>query len=191
MIIKSVSSPSNKKTWELDFWSESLIWPKIIILKRWGLEFISSLRIKAKYLFFYHLFLTWYFYPPRFSHSLGLFPLNVFLSSSYREVSKPLFLLSESKVITVGIPSDIRFLVTIILFSFWLCWQWHFSLLSLASSSSSAFGLCYHNQQMLQPLHMESVLREVSHSTCHAFCSIFASCLVILSVSLIATKMDT
>lgn len=107
-----------QKTWELDFLSESLIWPKIIILKRWGLEFISSLRIKAKYLFFYHLFLTLYFYPPRFSHSLGLFPLKVFLSSSYQEVSKPLFLLSESKVITVGIPSDIHFLVTIIFFFF-------------------------------------------------------------------------
>lgn len=52
-----------QKTWELDFLSESLIWPKIIILKRWGLEFISSLRIKAKYLFFLPSFFNMIFLP--------------------------------------------------------------------------------------------------------------------------------
>lgn len=66
-------------------------------------------------------FSTRNFYPPRFSHSSGLFPLIIFLSSSYLEVSKPLFLLSESEVfITFGLPSDILVLVTMILFSFWL-----------------------------------------------------------------------
>lgn len=135
-------------------------------------------------------------YPhPRSSHVLGLCPLHIYLCSSYLEASKPFFLLSESKIFIFGLLSEVVFLVIKVLFSFGMN-QWHtlpalltklhFSLLSLASSSC-AFDLCYHNKQVLQTLQLQSVLREVSHSTCLAFCSIFASCWVIFPVSPITT----
>lgn len=58
---------------------------------------------------------------PRFSYSLGLFPLSIFLSSSYLEASNPFFLLSDSKAfITFGLPSRHTFLITTVFFSFWL-----------------------------------------------------------------------
>lgn len=160
------------------------------------MEFISLFMVKAKY----HLFQQETFTHPDSPILQGYFlSLSSFLVPIWKSASLYSYFLSQKCLL------HLAFLQTYLFWSLWFyflfgwfnysphlfCWQLHFSLLSLASSSSSAFDLRYPNQQTLQPLHLESVLREVSHSTCLTFCLIFASSSVILSVSLITTKMDT
>lgn len=93
--------------------------------------------------------------------------------------SQQIFLPTDSKVSIFGLPSDIFFWS--VQFDFLLGWTSDRHTLPALLINfifpalpgfQCAFDLCYHNKQVLQTLHLQSVLRELSHSNYLNFWSI-------------------